>query len=112
MSVFTAFQPLSLTPSIISIAFSAFSGHPKAIVHTAAELELTNGPLELILHGSGFTYFGGPTHGPTSGIINSLQLNAPTPGYKFSHLSLPVVKLALDVNKAFHTGNFKLGGKP
>jgi Ca2+-binding RTX toxin-like protein len=107
MSVFTAFQPLSLTPSIISTAFSAFGGHPKAVVHTAAELEITNGPLELILHGTGFTYFGGPTHGPTSGIISSLQLNLFTPGYKFSHLSLPVVKLILDVNKGFHTGNFQ-----
>ena len=107
MTTFTAFQPVNLNPALIGAAVSALTGHPSLLVHSGTEFEVATTTAELDIHGSGFTYPFGPSYGPGTGTITTLELSfkmgsSYVPAYEFTGLAIPAHQLQLDVIQ----GNF------
>jgi hypothetical protein len=96
MTVFTAYQPVNLKPSVIGAYFSFLASNPIIQVENSTEFKATDGTITIDIRGSGFAYF---SHIPFTGTISSLQVNYLGPiYYKFAGMSVPVSTLVSDVN--------------
>jgi Ca2+-binding RTX toxin-like protein len=123
MTTFTAFQSVSLTPALIGAAVSALTGHPSLLVHNGTEFEVKTATAELDIHGIGFTYPFGPSYGPSTGTITTLELSLGSsyvPAYEFTGLAIPAHQLQLDVIQGnlsavfalFVHGHERINGSP
>lgn len=103
MTVFKATQPVTLTASSVAGYFGFLSHNPVFEIANGNELKLENSALSievdfLSVPGHPFTY---GAHGPTGGLLASLQLNQPAGSvhiaFKFSGMSVSMPTLVSDV---------------
>jgi Ca2+-binding RTX toxin-like protein len=118
MTVFKATQPVTMTASSVAGIFGFLSHNPVFEIANGNELKLENSAHTIEVDfrsvpGHPFTY--GP-HGPTGGLLASLQVNEPTGAahiaFKFSGMSVSMATLVSDVQHGHYGAalNLFLGG--
>jgi Ca2+-binding RTX toxin-like protein len=118
MTVFKATQPVTMTASSVAGIFGFLSHNPVFEITNGNELKLENSAHTIEVDfrsvaGHPFTY--GP-HGPTGGLLASLQVNEPAGAahiaFKFSGMSVSMATLVSDVQHGQYGAalNLFLGG--
>jgi len=109
MTVFTASQPVTLTPTAFFGIFNFLQHNPVFETASSTDFKLENQAhsIEIDFKGIGFTF---SNHGPTGGTLTSLQINMPagTIAYKFSGMSIPIMSAVTDVNTHNYAGLLNL----
>jgi Ca2+-binding RTX toxin-like protein len=122
MTVFTATQPVTLTPAALIGLFNFLQHNPQFEgIPSTTEFKVENQAhtIEIDLKGVGFSF---NQHGPTGGTLTSLQINLPagTLAYKFAGMAISIPTVVSDVNSGhfgailnlFLGGNDNISGSP